>query len=200
VDFAGTIYVHLVTDGRDTSPERAGEQVAELKAVLASLPAPERCRIATVSGRFYAMDRDNRWERTKRAFDAIVHGTGHAAADPIAWIEESYRNKITDEFIEPAVFDYNGAGPEDGILFWNFRTDRMRQIVAALCVEPFDGFERATVPFPARADADLHRVRPDVRAAVPFLGTDDHQPSRARYRAARADSSCGSRRARSTRT
>ncbi len=151
-DFPGTIYLHLITDGRDTSPQLAAQQVAELKQTLASLPDPERCRIATVSGRFYTMDRDNRWERTQRGFDAIVHGKRHTAADPVAWIEGSYRDGTTDEFIEPAVFDYSGAAAGDGILFWNFRTDRARQIVRALCVEEFDGFARETVPFPpARA-------------------------------------------------
>jgi 2,3-bisphosphoglycerate-independent phosphoglycerate mutase len=148
-DFSGTIYLHLVTDGRDTSPRAGGRPDQGAERVLASLPTAGQCRIATVSGRFYTMDRDKRWERTKRGFDAIVHGEGHATTDPLAWIEESYRNKTTDEFIEPAVFDYKGMNAEDGIVFWNFRTDRVRQIVQSLCVEEFDGFERETVPFPA---------------------------------------------------
>ncbi|MBC7806044.1 MAG: 2,3-bisphosphoglycerate-independent phosphoglycerate mutase [Akkermansiaceae bacterium] len=166
-DFPGTIYLHLITDGRDTSPQRAAEQIAELQGVLATLPAPGRCRIATVSGRFYVMDRDNRWERTERGFDAIVHGRGHAGADPVAWVEESYQNNTTDEFIEPAIFDYNGAGAEDGILFWNFRTDRMRQIVRALCVEEFDGFERKMPPFPPARTLTFTEYDPTF--ALPYL-------------------------------
>lgn len=166
-DFAGTIYIHLVTDGRDTSPTRAGEQVPELLELLASLPGSERCRIATLSGRFYAMDRDKRWERTKRAYDAIVHGQGHPATDPVAWIEESYKNGTTDEFIEPAIFDYKGVGPTDGIVFWNFRADRMRQIVRTLCLADFDGFPREAPPFSVKHI--LCFTEYDATFALPYL-------------------------------
>lgn len=166
-DFSGTIYLHLITDGRDTAPQHAAQQIKELKVVIEGLPNPERCHIATVSGRFYTMDRDNRCERTERGFDAIVYGKGHVGTDPSAWIEESYRSKTTDEFIEPAVFNYNGIGAEDGILFWNFRTDRMRQIVRALCVEEFDEFERKKLPFsPSRT---LTFTEYDATFKLPYL-------------------------------
>lgn len=166
-DFTGTIYLHLITDGRDTSPQRAAEQVTELKAELATLSAPERCRIATISGRFYTMDRDKRWERTKRGYDAIVHGQGNAATGPVAYIEQSYANGTTDEFIEPAIFDYTGVGPEDGIVLWNFRADRMRQIVRTLCVADFDGWDRGAPPFaPSRT---LTFTEYDPTFSLPYL-------------------------------
>ncbi|MES2462085.1 MAG: 2,3-bisphosphoglycerate-independent phosphoglycerate mutase [Armatimonadota bacterium] len=166
-DFSGTIYLHLITDGRDTSPHLAAQQVRELTETLRTLPGAEQCRIATVCGRFYAMDRDKRWERTERAFDAVVHGKGNRAADPVAWIEESYKNGTTDEFIEPAVFDYAGVAAGDGVVFWNFRADRMRQIVQTLCVADFDGFERPEPPF--TPDHTLAFTDYDPTFDLPFL-------------------------------
>jgi 2,3-bisphosphoglycerate-independent phosphoglycerate mutase len=166
-DFAGTIYLHLITDGRDTSPQRAGAQVAELVAELAALPGSERCCIATISGRFYTMDRDKRWERTKRGYDAIVHGQGTAAADPVAYIQASYASGTTDEFIEPAVFAYEGVGPNDGIVLWNFRADRMRQIVRTLCVADFDGWDRGEPPF--TPERTLTFTEYDATFGLPYL-------------------------------
>ena len=165
-DFGGTIHLHLITDGRDTPPRRAGEQIKELAAALSALP---RCRIATLSGRFYAMDRDKRWERTQKAYEAIVFGRGHAAArDPAHWIERSYESGVTDEFIEPAAFGYEGVAPGDGVLFWNFRADRMRQIVPALCVEEFDGFQRDGAP-PFTAARALAFTEYDPTFGLPYL-------------------------------
>jgi 2,3-bisphosphoglycerate-independent phosphoglycerate mutase len=143
-DFSGRIALHLITDGRDTSPQRAHNLVEKLLHQIAEL---QNVMIATVSGRFYAMDRDNRWERTQRAYDAIVHGKGISAADPLKFIEFSYHEEVTDEFIEPAVCGYEGVTPGDGVIFWNFRADRMRQIVRSLCVSAFDGFARSAPPF-----------------------------------------------------
>lgn len=146
-DFAGNIYVHILTDGRDTAPRSAAGQVEELVAFIATLPNPERVHIATVIGRFYAMDRDKRWERVAKAYDAIVRGEGEAATDPVAFIKASYAKEVTDEFIEPGVFQYAGVAEGDGVIFYNFRTDRMREIVRALCLSDFDGFQRASIPF-----------------------------------------------------
>jgi 2,3-bisphosphoglycerate-independent phosphoglycerate mutase len=149
-DYPGTVYVHLITDGRDTAPRIAAEQVAALLEAMKTLPAPDRFKIATVQGRFYAMDRDKRWERTGRAYDAIVKAQGKPATDPVAFIQASYAADVADEFIEPGVLEgYPGVSDGDGVIFYNFRADRMRQIVRTLCLPEFDGFPRESVPFPA---------------------------------------------------
>jgi 2,3-bisphosphoglycerate-independent phosphoglycerate mutase len=117
-------WLHAFTDGRDVSPHSAVDDLAELPVD----------RIATVAGRYYAMDRDARWDRTERAFDAIVHGTGEQAADPIEAVRRSYERGITDEFIEPVVI----AGrprldpSRDSAIFFNFRPDRARQLTQKL--------------------------------------------------------------------
>lgn len=139
VDYQGPVYLHLFTDGRDTAPQCAAEQIAELQQFIAGYP---RVRIATITGRFYGMDRDKRWERTKRAFDAIVTGTGVSSADAVSAIKSSYLSGSSDEFIEPIILTAARLSPRDGIIFWNFREDRMRQIVAALCLSNFDSFPR----------------------------------------------------------
>jgi 2,3-bisphosphoglycerate-independent phosphoglycerate mutase len=117
-------WLHAFTDGRDVSPHSAAEDLAELPTE----------RIATVAGRYYAMDRDQRWDRTQRAFDAIVNGTGEPADDPVEAVRRSYERGITDEFIEPVVltgrprFDL----ARDSAVFFNFRPDRARQLVMKL--------------------------------------------------------------------
>jgi 2,3-bisphosphoglycerate-independent phosphoglycerate mutase len=122
-------WVHAFTDGRDVSPHAAVDD-------LAQLPVD---RIATVSGRYYGMDRDQRWERTERAFAAIVRGEGESASDPVAAVRRSYERDVTDEFIEPVVI----AGrprlrPEDTAIFFNFRPDRARQLTQKLLEAGFD--------------------------------------------------------------
>jgi 2,3-bisphosphoglycerate-independent phosphoglycerate mutase len=116
-------WIHAFTDGRDVSPHAAEHDLAELPAE----------RIATVSGRYYAMDRDQRWERTQRAFDAIVAGKGEHAEDPVAAVRASYERGITDEFIEPTVLDGRPRlGRDDAAIFFNFRPDRARQLTKLL--------------------------------------------------------------------
>jgi 2,3-bisphosphoglycerate-independent phosphoglycerate mutase len=117
-------WIHAFTDGRDVSPHSAVHDLAELPTE----------RIATVAGRYYAMDRDQRWERTQRAFDAIVHGTGEHAGDPIEAVRSSYERGITDEFIEPVVVaDRPRLDPaRDSAIFFNFRPDRARQLTRKL--------------------------------------------------------------------
>jgi 2,3-bisphosphoglycerate-independent phosphoglycerate mutase len=122
-------WIHAFTDGRDVSPTSAVRD-------LALLPQD---RIASITGRYYAMDRDQRWERTQRAYDAIVHRLGVAASDPVAAIQASYDAGITDEFIEPVVLD--GAPslePGDTAIFFNFRPDRGRQLTRLLLDHGFD--------------------------------------------------------------
>jgi 2,3-bisphosphoglycerate-independent phosphoglycerate mutase len=116
-------WIHAFTDGRDVSPHAAERDLAELAAE----------RIATVAGRYYAMDRDKRWERTQKAFDAIVEGEGEHADDPLAAVRESYEREITDEFIEPTVIDGRPRlGRDDTAIFFNFRPDRARQLTKLL--------------------------------------------------------------------
>ena len=145
-EYEGEIRIHFITDGRDTGPRTAPGYLAALEKHLAQRP---RIRIATICGRFYAMDRDNRWERTQRAWEAFMVGRGAAAASPLEWIEASYTREVTDEFIEPAVFSHDGIRPGDAVLFWNFREDRMRQLVRSMCGPDFSGFSRPIPGLPA---------------------------------------------------
>ena len=116
-------WIHAFTDGRDVSPHAAEHDLAELPAE----------RIATVCGRYYAMDRDQRWDRTQKAFDAIVEGKGEHAEDPVAAVRASYERGITDEFIEPTVLDGRPRlGRDDAAIFFNFRPDRARQLTKLL--------------------------------------------------------------------
>ena len=128
---------HAFTDGRDVSPTSGAGHVATLL---------EAGPVATVCGRYYAMDRDHRWERTRRAYDAVVLGQAPRVDDPVAAIEASYARNVTDEFIEPVTT--GAAVVEDGdlVLFANFRADRARQLTAAMTGAGFTGFERERVP------------------------------------------------------
>jgi 2,3-bisphosphoglycerate-independent phosphoglycerate mutase len=122
-------YVHAFTDGRDVSPTSAARDLAELPAE----------RVATVCGRYYAMDRDGRWERTERALAAIVAGDGQRAADPVTAVEASYAEGVTDEFIEPVVLSGRPRlAPGDAAIFFNFRPDRARQLTVKLLAAGFD--------------------------------------------------------------
>jgi 2,3-bisphosphoglycerate-independent phosphoglycerate mutase len=131
------VILHAFLDGRDVPPKSALGQIAELEEAL-----PEGARIGTVSGRFYAMDRDKRWDRVAAAVGAILHGDGEEAPTPAAAIEAAYARDETDEFVSPTVIgDYKGAADGDGLFFHNFRADRARQILGALVDPKFDGFE-----------------------------------------------------------
>ncbi|MDQ3102597.1 MAG: 2,3-bisphosphoglycerate-independent phosphoglycerate mutase [Actinomycetota bacterium] len=136
------LVLHAFTDGRDTSPTGGAEYIAEVERWLRSAG-----RIGTVSGRYYAMDRDHRWDRTKLAYDALVHAEGRRADSADEAIRSAYGQDVTDEFIEPTVIgDYDGMAHGDVVLAFNFRPDRMRQIVEALGDPRFDGFDRGRVP------------------------------------------------------
>jgi 2,3-bisphosphoglycerate-independent phosphoglycerate mutase len=145
------VAVHAFLDGRDTPPRSA---LGYLKDFLAKCaPGGDAIRIATVSGRYYAMDRDKRWERIALAYDALVDAKGEAAPDAIAAVEQSYARNETDEFVKPTVIaDYAGMRDGDGVLMANFRADRARQILTALADPAFDSFKRARiVDFAGRA-------------------------------------------------
>jgi 2,3-bisphosphoglycerate-independent phosphoglycerate mutase len=143
------IYVHAFLDGRDTPPRSAGESIARFAARLAELG---HGRIVTLSGRFYAMDRDNRWERVQQAYAVLVDGkAAFTAASAREGLEAAYQRGENDEFVQPTVIAPPGASPvtmQDGdvVVFMNFRSDRARELTLALTQNNFDGFERSRIP------------------------------------------------------
>lgn len=144
------VFIHALTDGRDTSPTGGANYVAALEEVMSQLGTG---RIASVSGRYYAMDRDKRWDRTKRAYDAFTLGEGRTATAALSLVTDSYPTNVTDEFIEPGVVVGHDGQPigslEDGdsLVFFNFRADRARQLTQALAFgDEFDGFQRRNHP------------------------------------------------------
>ena len=145
---ATRIFVHCFLDGRDVSPTSGVRFVADLETFLDEEGVG---RIATVMGRYYAMDRDNRWERVEKAYHAIVLGEGVRASDPVATVEASYADGVTDEFVVPTVIMDDGvpvATVRDGdaLVFFNFRPDRAREITRAIVDPDFAGFDRARTP------------------------------------------------------
>ncbi|NLH00959.1 MAG: 2,3-bisphosphoglycerate-independent phosphoglycerate mutase [Clostridiales bacterium] len=142
------VFIHAFLDGRDVGPSTGADFMREclLKCNEIGLG-----RIATVQGRFYAMDRDKRWERVERAYNAMVFGEGIENPAPVEAIENSYAKGLTDEFVEPVVCDKNGMIKSgDSVIFFNFRPDRAREITYALTSEDFDGFKRRNGLFPLR--------------------------------------------------
>ena len=138
------VFVHCFLDGRDTPPASADKYVAAMQEKCREIGVGE---VATVVGRYYAMDRDKRWERTERAYRMLVHGEGVRAGDPVAAVRRSYERGVTDEFVEPIVVTREDGQPVatiqdgDSIIFFNFRADRARQITSALAVPGFDSFD-----------------------------------------------------------
>lgn len=139
------VWVHVFTDGRDTSPTAGAGYVSELQAFLKDAGLGQ---IATVQGRFYAMDRDNRWERTQAAYETLVRAKGETTfTDPVALIQKYYDARVTDEFLPAAVRQgYPGMRDGDGVIFFNFRADRARQITRALTQTDFTHFARPDLP------------------------------------------------------
>ncbi len=138
------VYVHCFLDGRDTPPASGKEYVEELTAKMQEIGVGE---VATVMGRYYAMDRDNRWERVEKAYRAMVYGEGEQAASGPEGIQASYDKEITDEFVLPTVIMKDGAPvatiqENDSIIFYNFRPDRAREITRTFCDDGFTGFDR----------------------------------------------------------
>ena len=137
------VYVHCFLDGRDTPPASAENYIMKLEEKMAEKKVG---KIATISGRFYAMDRDKRWERVKKCYDVLVKGEGNKAGSSVKAIEDSYQKEVFDEFVEPTII-CNGKEPiakiekNDSVIFFNFRPDRAREITRALVDSNFDGFE-----------------------------------------------------------
>ncbi len=141
---AKDLFVHCIMDGRDVPPDSGKGFVAQLEAKLDELGVG---KIASISGRYYAMDRDNRWERVEKAYAAFVYGEGVKGA-PIEVMEKSYADGVTDEFVIPAVTCEGGRiGAGDSVIFFNFRPDRAREITRTFVDDDFTGFERRSGRF-----------------------------------------------------
>jgi len=143
------VYVHAILDGRDTSPEGGQDYVAKVQRHIVDSGTGA---IATICGRYYAMDRDTRWDRTEKAYRLLTAGQGLRAQDPVAAIRAAYERGETDEFVEPIVITTESDSPQalvqdqDAIIFFNFRADRARQLTRAFNETEFKGFERSVVP------------------------------------------------------
>ena len=140
------VYVHAFLDGRDVPPSSAKDFVADCVAEMNKIGVG---KIASVMGRYYAMDRDNRWDRVEKAYSAMVYGIGEHSACPVEAVAKSYENNVTDEFVLPTVIDgTKRIGANDSIVFFNFRPDRAREITRCFVDPDFNGFERKHGLFP----------------------------------------------------
>ena len=161
------VYVHAFLDGRDVPPSSAAEFMEEAVAEIKKIGVGS---VATISGRFYAMDRDNAWDRVEKAYNAMVLGEGVAETDPVQAIKNSYVNNVTDEFMLPTVVDGSGTiKADDSVVFFNFRPDRARQITRAFVDPEFSGFERKNGFFPLNfvCMAQYDAAMPNVSVAFP---------------------------------
>ena len=162
------VYIHAFLDGRDVSPTSGADFVAR---------TVEKCRelgvgkIATVMGRFYAMDRDKRWDRVEAAYDAMVYGEGAAINPvPVAAVKNAYANGVTDEFVEPVICDPDGTiSDHDSVIFFNFRPDRAREITRAFVDPDFNGFTRQYFPVTFVCTTEYDATMPNVEVAYPRL-------------------------------
>jgi 2,3-bisphosphoglycerate-independent phosphoglycerate mutase len=166
---ASEVFIHAILDGRDTPPKSADRFLRELLDFIADKP---QARLATIIGRYFIMDRDRRWERVQRGYDLMTLGIGTETREPLVTLQRFYEQGVTDEFMEPiSVLTAEGSHRgrvEDGdaLLFFNFRADRMRQIVTAFKDEDFTGFERAVRP--KCAVLTMNRYREDWNLPVVF--------------------------------
>ena len=138
-EFKGEIVLHLITDGRDTSPNAALTQLPALQKKLLAYP---NVTIASISGRYYAMDRDLRWERTEKAYQAIAEASAPLIDNVTEYLKQSYKDEVTDEFLEPVILKSCPFQADDSLIFFNFRSDRMRQLCRALSQPDFSQFDR----------------------------------------------------------
>lgn len=168
------VQVHAFLDGRDSPPKSAYDMVSRFEVDIRHMNC---ITLATVTGRYWAMDRDNRWDRVQKAYRTIAEGDGEKAQRALEAIQTAYQNDITDEFFEPTVIgDYDGMQNGDGLLMANFRADRAREILAALADPAFDKFERPrTIQFAAATGmveySDAHNAYMD--ALFPPVELDD---------------------------
>ena len=162
----GRVYIHAFLDGRDVSPTSGAGFVAQTAAKCRELGVG---KIATVMGRYYAMDRDKRWDRVEQAYDAMVYGESPINdPDPVAAVEASYGRGVTDEFVEPVVCDPEGSiSDNDSVIFFNFRPDRAREITRTLVDPEFDGFTRQFFPLTFVCNTEYDASMPNVEVAFP---------------------------------
>ena len=159
------VYIHAFLDGRDVSPTSGADFVAQTVEACARTGVG---KIATVMGRYYAMDRDKRWDRVEQAYDAMVYGQGVQNPDPVDAVAKSYAAGVTDEFVEPVVCDSEGAiSDNDSIIFFNFRPDRAREITRVFVDPAFDGFQREIFPLTYVCTTEYDATMPNVQVAFP---------------------------------
>ena len=160
------VYIHAFLDGRDVSPTSGADFVARTVEACRSAGVG---KIATVMGRYYAMDRDKRWDRVEQAYDAMVYGeSAHFNPVPVAAVKDSYAAGITDEFVEPVVCDPEGTiSDNDSVIFFNFRPDRAREITRTLVDPAFDGFTRQYFPVTFVCNTEYDATMPNVEVAFP---------------------------------
>lgn len=140
------VYVHCFMDGRDVPPDSGIHYIDELTSFIDEHGWSGKVTIGSISGRYYAMDRDKRWDRVQKAFDAIVHATPASDLTPHDFVQASYDNDVFDEFVVPSALSPRGVKDGDAVVFFNFRPDRARQLTHAFLDDKFDGFDRGTVP------------------------------------------------------
>ena len=159
------VYVHTFLDGRDVPPTSGVEFMAELEKEIKEIGVGS---VATIMGRFYAMDRDNAWDRVEKAYKAMVDGEGIQETDAVTAVKNSYANDVTDEFVIPTVVDKNGMIKEgDSVIFFNFRPDRARQITRTFVDPDFTGFERKYFPVNFVCMTQYDESMPNVTVAYP---------------------------------
>lgn len=161
------VFVHCFLDGRDVPPASGKDFVNDMQDELLKIGVG---KVATVMGRYYAMDRDNRWDRVEKAYNAMVLGIGETAACGVCAVENSYKNDVTDEFVLPTVVTENGApvatiGAGDSVIFANFRPDRARQITRTFVDSDFDGFKRTYFPLHFVCMTQYDKTMPNVTVA-----------------------------------
>lgn len=162
------VYIHCFMDGRDTAPTSGEMYITNLKEKMQEKGIG---KIATISGRYYAMDRDKRWERTKLCYDAMVKGEGKKTVDSIMAIEKSYEQEVFDEFIEPIVICNQDNTPvakiekNDSVIFFNFRPDRARQITRSLVDKTFNEFETEDLNLYFVCFTQYDETMPNVKVA-----------------------------------
>ena len=161
------VYVHCFLDGRDTPPASAEGYITQLEEKMKEKKVG---KIASISGRYYAMDRDKRWDRVKKCYDALVRGEGNKATSATIAIEDSYQKEVFDEFVEPTVIVNNDTpiatiGENDSVIFFNFRPDRAREITKAIVDPEFDGFETEKINTYFVCFTNYDETMPNVKIA-----------------------------------